>query len=512
MVDSITDAERESALRCVLRDGMASQAMASLTGSAILVAFAVELGASNALIGILAAIPQLAQLVQLPSIELVRRLKNRRLINVMASSIGRMSWLVLAIAPFFTVSNTQLLSLLVFVLLISSLMAAVANCGWNSWMHDLIPKDKLGFFFGRRFSLATSAGVVVSFVAAWFLDYGSEGLFKTQLFSYSIIFASALAFGMLGVIFISKIPEPRYEPSNDSIVEEIRKPFRDRNFRNLIHFLASWQFALYLATPFFSVYMLRRLEMDLIWVIGLIALGRVVNILFLRLWGSFSDLSSHKSVLAVSVPLCLLCILGWTFTTMPEKHVLTLPLLIGLHMMMGIAMAGITLATGNIGLKLSPAGEGTSYLASVNFVGALAAGLAPVFSGKLVDFFVERKLTWTIQYSSPTGATTIDLLDFQQWDFLFFASFLLGLYALHRLSLIVEAGEVEERVVIGELFSALGREMRDFSTIATIRNVVNMVPVIPERRRNRKGGKRDFGKRRRSAVSRTDPDEEPEDR
>ena len=49
---------------------------------------------------------------------------------------------------------------------------------------------------------------------------------------------------------------------------------------------------------------------------------------------------------------------------MPEKHVLTFPLLVALHVLMGVAMAGITLATGNIGLKLAPSGEGTSYLAA----------------------------------------------------------------------------------------------------------------------------------------------------
>jgi MFS family permease len=194
-------------------------------------------------------------------------------------------------------------------------------------------------------------------------------------------------------------------------------------------------------------------------------------------------------VLAVSTPLCLLCILGWTVTTFPEKHLMTIPLLIGLHVLMGIAMAGITLAIGNIGLKLAPSGEGTSYLAASSFISALAAGLAPAISGNFVDFFVERQLTWTIQYTGPNSERIIALLDFQQWDFLFFLSFLIGLYAIHRLSMVVEEGEVDERVVIGELIGALGRELRDFSTVTSIRNVVNLVPFsIDKRRRSSPAG------------------------
>jgi MFS family permease len=223
--------------------------------------------------------------------------------------------------------------------------------------------------------------------------------------------------------------------------------------------------------------MLSRLEMSLTWVIGLIVIGRIVNILFLRVWGSLSDYISNKSVLAVCSPLFLVCILGWTFTTFPDKHVLTLPLLIVLHVIMGVAMAGITLALGNIGLKLAPKDQGISYLASMNFVSAIAAGLAPIISGRLVDFFVERQLSWTIAYTSPRGVSSIELVNFQQWDFLFFVSLVVGLYGVHRLSLVVERGEVEERVVLVELVSALGREVRDFSTVAAIRNVLNIIPA-----------------------------------
>ena len=114
---------------------------------------------------------------------------------------------------------------------------------------------------------------------------------------------------------------------------------------------------------------------------------------------------------------------------------------------------------------------------------ALAAGVAPLLSGRLIDFFVARELTWTINYTSPKGVSAVELINFQEWDFLFFISFVIGLYAVHRLSMVIEKGEVEERIVIMELFSALGRELREFSTVGTIRNVVNLVPLRSDKRR-----------------------------
>src|SRR3546814_997337 len=72
-----------------------------------------------------------------------------------------------------------------------------------------------------------------------------------------------------------------------------------------------------------------------------------------RIWGRIADRFRNISVLAVAAPLFVLCIFGWTFTSFPGPHALTMPLLFLLHVVMGLALAGVTLASGNIALKLS---------------------------------------------------------------------------------------------------------------------------------------------------------------
>jgi len=64
--DTLTEEEFQSGLRSVIKDGLASQTMVTLTGGVFLVAFALKLGASNLVIGLLAAIPPLTQLIQIP--------------------------------------------------------------------------------------------------------------------------------------------------------------------------------------------------------------------------------------------------------------------------------------------------------------------------------------------------------------------------------------------------------------------------------------------------------------
>ncbi len=84
--DTLTEEEVQSGLRTNIKDGMASTSMAKLTGGAFLVALALKLDASNLVIGLLATIPPLAKLLQISSIYLVERIRNRRAISVAASS------------------------------------------------------------------------------------------------------------------------------------------------------------------------------------------------------------------------------------------------------------------------------------------------------------------------------------------------------------------------------------------------------------------------------------------
>ncbi len=471
--DTLTEEEIQKGLRSVIRDGLTTQTMVTLTGGVFLVAFALKLGASNLMIGLLAAIPPLAQLVQIPAIYLIEKYRVRRAICVTATASSRIFWLAIALIPFLF-SIEAGLSFLIIALLLYATFGAVGGSSWNPWMRDLIPQDRLGAFYSKRMSVATGLGIPLSLAAGFYIDYWKKLFPDYELYGYSILFFFGFLAGMLGVYFISTIPEPRMAPVEEKpkIFNLILQPFKDANFKNLITFLGSWNFAVNLAAPFFTVYMLKRLQLDMSFIIALLVLSQLTSLAFLRLWGRFSDHFSNKSVLGVSGPLFMLCILAWTFTTLPEKYILTIPLLIAIHIFMGISTAGVTLASGNIGLKLAPKGQATAYLAANSLINSLAAGIAPVLGGKFADFFAGCELSWTLKWTSPGGEIAIPTLDFQQWDFFFFLAFLIGLYSIHRLAMVKEEGEVKEKIVVRELISEVKRPLRNFSTAGGLRQMV----------------------------------------
>ena len=269
------------------------------------------------------------------------------------------------------------------------------------------------------------------------------------------------------------------------ILKLLSQPFRDENFKKLIVFMCSWNFSVNLAGPFFMVYMLKRLGLSMSFIIGLSIVSQIMNFLFLKIWGKYTDRFSNKSVLAISGPLFMLSILAWTFTTMPEKYFLTIPLLIIIHIVMGLASAGISLATGNISLKLAPKGQATAYLATNTIANSIAAGIAPILGGKFADFFAGRELAWTLKYTSPIRELSLPTLNLQQWDFFFAFAFLVGLYALHRLAMVKEVGEVEEKIVAKELFSEVSTQVRTLSSVEGVKQMISfpiaMVRNITER-------------------------------
>ena len=472
--DVLTEDDVQRGMKFVIQDGMATSAMATFTGGVFLTAYALQLGASNYIIGLLAAIGPLMNLIQIPCIYLVEKIRNRKAIVVTSSFISRSFWLLIAAIPFLFSSKIGII-VLVSGIALHSILAAVSGTAWNPWLRDLLPQDKLGSFFSRRMIMATVLGIVLSLVCASYIDQWKKFFPDQEIYAYSILFVLGFIAGIIGVIYLARIPEPRMSPPEGKVnfLGILSVPFKDENFRKLMAFLGSWTFSVNLAAPFFTVYLLKRLEMDMSVVIGLSILSQLVHLVFLKIWGKFTDRFTNKSVLQVSGPMFLACILAWTFTTMPDKHFLTFPLLVLIYTFMGISTAGINIAAGNIGLKLAPKGKATSFLTVSNFVNSLAASFSPILGGKFADFFTRRELSWVLQWKSPEGNVSVQTLNIQSWDFFFVLAFLFGLYSMYRLSMVKEEGEVEEMVVFNELVAETKKEFRNFTTIGGVRQMVN---------------------------------------
>ncbi len=445
----------------LVRDAAWASVVGTLHGGVMLTGFALALGASPAQIGLLAALPFLAQTAQLPSIALVEWLRQRRKIALVSVSLSRL--IIASLAGLVLLEDrASALHLLLAAQLAITLFGAVAGCAVNSWLHQLLATRGLGALFSKRLFWSTIVGAVGALAAGhavqnWPGDDPMQG--------YALAFLAAGAAGFISVRYLSLVPEPRMTRTGPRtpLRALLRAPFADRNFRRLIVFMTAWNFASNLAAPFLAVYLLQQMGYAIGTVTALWIVGQLANALTMYSWGRLSDRLSNKAILAVALPVYFGSIVALPFAALPAQHALTLPLLYVIHLAMGVASGGISLATGNLGLKLAPQDKGTAYLAVVALAGAAAGGLASITGGLFAGWFKARQLSLFIHWAAPGEAGSIVVASLRHWEFLFGMAFVCGVYVLHALSRIDEGEEHSERLVIREFMAEASRSLAQFA-------------------------------------------------
>jgi len=490
---ALSDSDVRRGMRLLLAEGIFVQTMFALTTGAFLVGFALMLGASHKVIGILAAIGPLSQVLQVPTVYLVERTRRRKLLLVGAAVLSRMVWLFIAALPWL-VPRAYALPIFVAALGVHWGVGAVGGCAFNSWLRDFIPQERSASFFARRFALMIAISAVLSLAGGYGIDLW-KAHFEQEAGAYGILFVCAAACGLGSVVLLARTPEPQMPSVQPmGLAETLREPLRDVNYRKLLVFLGWWSFAVNLAAPFFAVYLLERLKLSMSWVLGLTVLSQMVNVLFFRVWGSLADRFSNKSVLAASGSLFIFSFLLWPFTTLPETYIMTIPLLVAIHVLAGVSTAGVTLSAWNLALKSAPYGKGASYLAVNALVSGVAASVSPVLAGVLADWFASEELTLTLRLASSAGRhgeLLVPTVDLRGLDFLFLIAFGLGLYSLHRLLAVREEGEVREAVVRQALLMEMVRSLRQISTVAGVREVLVFPYALFRRLRQQRNGTAD---------------------
>jgi len=464
--ETLTDADVQKGLAMVIWDGLAAEVMTAFTGGAFLVSMALLLGANNVQIGLLAALPMLTNLSQLLSIWLVRKYNNRRAVAVFCAYFARTPLIIIGSLVWLLADVS--VNVLIFFLLFYYFFGSIAGPSWNSWMKDMVPEHMLGNYFSKRSRYNQTLNVILSVLLAILLDYVKQRYPNYELYTYATFFIVAGTIGILGGYILSRAPEPQSYLKNAPIFSLFKLPLQDMNFRRLLVFNSAWVFALNIATPFFTVFMIKSLGLPLSYIILLTIISQLFSIFTLRIWGIFSDRYSNKSIIALSAPIYIACIIAWCFVGIYSHLYANLALLVAIHIFTGISTAGINLSLTNIGLKLAPKGDAIVYLSVKNIVTSLFSSLGPLLGGVLADYFTHVQVLVTAQLNTPHLNKAFKLVSLHEWNFLFLIGAFLALLSLEFLGRIKEVGEVEKDVVKRIMRTSIKSNLREYFLIGNI--------------------------------------------
>ena len=493
------DAARRRGLRAYQADGVCSQVRDALLSGPILVGYALLLGASNTEVGLLAALGPMTQVLQLPTVALIERWRRRKAICIWGAAVGRTTSLGLLVLPWAVPSGARVPALFA-VLLVVAAFGTVAGAAWNPWMRDFLPEQNRNRVVARRMAIATGIGAPLALGAGLAIDR-LRTILGTPAEGYVLVLGMGVLAGLLGLVALGQIPEPpmaaaTHRPWRDVV----RAPFRHPEFRALVAFLAAWTFATSLSAPFFTVYLLKRLGLPMAAVLGAAVLSQVTTVLVLRAWGAVADRFQTLTVLRVSCAGFLLSVAGWPIAGMLHTPWLVLAVIAAIHVLAGLTTAGVTLTTGTVAMELAPRGEAAGYLATNSLISGAAAALAPVLAGIGADWLETQRLSVTIAWTSTMGpgqSLAVRPLDLHGLDFLFVATVLAGLYAVHRILAVVESAGADRREIVaalvGEIRQQVPQSVRAFTTVPSVRAVVEyplslLGSLLPERRKGGRSG------------------------
>lgn len=423
--------------------------MASLAGGIFLVGFALNvLKADSIQVGILAALPVSANVAQLFGAYLIESLGRRRLLCVVAVTLGRIVWIgviLLPLAMFDGLADWRAW-LLVVLVGISCLLGALSGVAWLEWMSDVVPEKSRGAYFGRRNMVSAGTGMVAVLAGGAFLNWWVQQYGEDSAGGYLILFATGLLFGLAASWFLSKVLDPKdsAEPSGKSTFHPIQfsRPFQDRNFVALVVYVATFMFSTQLAGPFYSVYMIERLQINFSTITWLITFATLTTLFMLRIWGPISDQMGNRPVLLVAGFAHALVPLLWVVAT-PENYFWPLVLA---HVASGGIFCALMLAQVNILIKLAPSQGKSMFIAVFNASIGLAAAIAPIIGGWLLDR--TTALTWQL------GDWKLGNL-----QLLFLFSGALQILVLIAIGKVREEGSLSSRAVLQQLRNDLNPQV-----------------------------------------------------
>lgn len=474
-VPALDDKQINAGQKFILKDSLAGEAMVNLSGGAFITAMALHLGASNFQIGLLASLPILTNIFQLFSIWLVQRYNNRRAVTVISAILGRFPMLFAAFLPFMFSTEVSL-QLLMVILFVHYVFGSIAGASWNSWVKDLIPENRLGSFFSHRTKLITILSASLGLAMSISIDFVKGNYTEYLTMMYYTIFVLGGIIGLVGVYWLANAPEPTPIVNKDKVFEQFKKPLKDKNFKNLLIFNAAWAFALNMAVPFFTVYLMKTMGLPLSYVIGFTILAQISNILSIKTLGQYADRFSNKTILNICAPVYIACILSWIYASMPEQRIYGLIILTVISIFSGTATGGINLALYNIGMKLAPRREAMAYMSSLNMVVAVFSAISPMIAGLLADTFAHQQLLWDIQFKNSEGVVrSFEVINIQGWGFLFILGGLTAAASLRLLSKVKEQGEIRRELVMNYMQLRLNRQIRTKSTTIYRRGVIKPI-------------------------------------
>jgi Na+/melibiose symporter-like transporter len=302
----------------------------------------------------------------------------------------------------------------------SHFFGAMGSASWLAWLATLVPRRLRGRYFGIRNSAANFTNLLFVPLLGWLVAAWWGG--SIQGYGIALLLGVICGLISLGFQFLMIDVNPQLQRQNSaertnhvaeeqssqddampehsnfasgsssSILGRDRPPhsaaapkfWQDSNFLLFLGYFSVWMFAVNLSAPFFNIYMLDTLSLDVRWVTVYNSLQAGANLLMLVVWGRLADRFGNRTILLAVGILVALTPLLWLGTGANDDSLwVWFPLL---HILAGGTWAAIDLGNNNLQLGVAPVGNQAGYFAIAAAAAGVSGAIGTTVGGLLVEF------------------------------------------------------------------------------------------------------------------------------
>lgn len=288
-------------------------------GELYFVANAVRLGASALEVGLLVSLPlAIGAAGPLATLGALSRLRHRRSWTVAAALTQALVLLSLAGADWI---GWLTVPLHILASCLYQICGMAAGTSWGSWYGDLVPEAVRGRFFALRsrvVQIATCSSVVGGGLVLHFLEPGKAGEVGAGSggTGFQLLFLTAATLRIVSATLLLLSPEPSFQGlSKPRQVFRYLQTERGQTAWRLLLVGACFQLVTYIGSPYFTPFMLERLELSYLeYMLATVALV-AGKFLLLPAWGRAIDAFGPRIPYLLAAMMAALVPLPWLGAT-----------------------------------------------------------------------------------------------------------------------------------------------------------------------------------------------------
>ena len=383
---------RQSLVASTIDGGLAT-VFSNITGGVLLSNFLLDLGASPVEIGMLTSLPMLTNLLQPLGALLSNRTQSRHSYGMWVLVPSRLLWLLLVLGIMFVDrpegKSKQLVYLTLALLLTTNILAALGAASWMSWLAALVPPRLRGRYYSVR-NIACSLANLLCLPIGSFVVSNWRG--SDEIAGYGVVLAVAIVSGIASLgcqqLMIDINPQDyrSEQAQTESLFARLTASLADRNLVIFLIYFALWAFAVNLSTPFFNLYMLDNLNVELPWLTLFSSIGSCTNMLMLIVWGRIIDRFGSRPLLICTGLVVTLMPLFWLITDLPQVQSQLAIWLAVFHVFWGGLWAAIDLGNNNIQIAIVPIEHHATFFALAAAVAGVCGALGTTAGGMLMQY------------------------------------------------------------------------------------------------------------------------------